>query len=232
MLRNTVAIVTCPSSLYGQANQGRPGDPRIVVMANPQAAYGTSFAAPAANAVIQHLTRGEIVKMMNETGASFAQIVQAAGMARAANVNGRVVASEVQAMVSAVMSATPNLKGNWTGSYRANHTETTDGWTRRSSGVMTWEISVSDGAFQGSLYLDGIQVLDVDTGAVMWYASCTGTVSGTFSAGSLQGSIDFTVPNTLSPPRSWPFTATLSGDRLEGGASTGRVSWSFTLTRQ
>ncbi|MBC7098969.1 hypothetical protein H5T52_07610 [Candidatus Bipolaricaulota bacterium] len=97
---------------------------------------------------------------------------------------------------------------------------------------MSWEISASNGIFQGSLYLDGIQVLDVDTGAVMWYSACTGTVSGTFSSGSLQGTIEFSVPNTLSPPRSWPFTATLNGDTIEGGASGGRVSWSFTMTRQ
>lgn len=231
-LRDTIAIVTCPTGLYNQANQGQPGDPSIVMMSNPQAAYGTSFAAPAANAIIQHLTRSEIIGIMNNTGASFAQVVQAAGMARAGNASGKVVASEVQAMVSAVMTAVVDLEGSWSGSYSASHTEPTDGWVRQSGGTMSWEISASNGIFQGSLYLDGIQVLDVDTGAVMWYSACTGTVSGTFSSGSLQGTIEFSVPNTLSPPRSWPFTATLNGDTIEGGASGGRVSWSFTMTRQ
>ncbi|MEM2890844.1 MAG: zinc ribbon domain-containing protein, partial [Candidatus Hadarchaeum sp.] len=159
LLRDTIAIATCPTSLYGQANQGQPGDPSVVVMTNPQAAYGTSFAAPAANAVIQKLTRSEIVKIMNDTGASFAQIVQAAGMARDANASGRVVASEVQAMVGVVMNSVGNLEGSWSGSYSASHTESTDGWVRQSGGAMSWEISGSNGTFQGSLFLDGIQVL-------------------------------------------------------------------------
>jgi len=230
LLRDTIAIVTCPSSLYTQANQGPVGDPSIVVMTNPQAANGTSFAAPAANAAIQHLTRGEIINIMNATGTSFAQVVQAAEMAKAAN--GKVIPSEVQMMVTAVVSAATSPEGTWTGSYSAAHTEPTDRWVRQSGGSLEWSISASNGSFQGSLYLDGIQVVNVDTGEIMWYASCTGTVSGSYSSGSLKGMIDFTVPNTLSPPRSWPFTATLSEDTITGGVSSEKVSWSFTLTRQ
>ncbi|MFH1821842.1 MAG: zinc ribbon domain-containing protein [Methanobacteriota archaeon] len=239
ILRDTIAIATCPTSLYDQANQGPLGDPSIVVMTNPQAAYGTSFAAPAANAAVQHLTRAEIINIQNATGATFAQVVQAAELAKGANPSNQVIASEVAAMAEAIVNGTvgPGEPTTWSGSYSASHTEVTDPYTRNSGGSMSWNNVVQDGdSFQGDLWLNGITVLDTSTGAFMWSSEASGTVTGSFSDESnFSGTLSFSVPGTVSPPRSWYFTATLSGGSVQGsiqGSASGSASGSFTLTRQ
>ncbi len=239
ILGTHVAIATCPTGLYNQANQASPGDPGVAVMNNPQAANGTSFAAPAANAAIQHLTADEIWDIMNTTGASFAQVVQAADMAKGANANGQVIAAEVAAMAESIVNGTagPGEPTNWSGSYSATHTESTDPYTRNSGGSMSWNNVVQDGAsFQGDLWLDGITVLDTSTGAFMWSSEASGTVTGTFSdVTNFSGTLSFSVPGTVSPPREWYFTATLSGTSVQGtisGSASGSASGSFSLSLQ
>ena len=108
ILGTHIAIVTSPLQIYNQANQAAAGDPSVVVMLNSQAAYGTSFAAPAANAAVQHLTAQDILDMQTWTGASFAQITKAADIAKAANATHSVIPDEVEAIANLIVEATGN----------------------------------------------------------------------------------------------------------------------------
>jgi hypothetical protein len=82
-----------------------PNDPDFAYMNNPEAANGTSFAAPGAMAIIQ--------KIMNETGASAKVALQAAKAAIAKNAGHQLVKTE------AVLTLTITKAGNGTGTVTA-----------------------------------------------------------------------------------------------------------------
>jgi len=139
------------------------------------------------------------------------------------------------------MTTTTSVFGDWSGYYSAVHTESTDSYTRNSGGNMTWTNIFTDGDyFEADLYLDGITVLNTSTGEFMWSSSASGTVWGTFtSETTIEGTLSFSVPDTVSPPREWYFTATVVLDPgfeyLDGdinGSASGTAYGNFNLTPQ
>ncbi|MGA8849027.1 MAG: fibronectin type III domain-containing protein [Dehalococcoidia bacterium] len=122
------------------------------------------------------------------------------------------------------------LNGAWSGSYNAA-APGSGGWIYNDGGTLTWTISsVSGNSFSGSVYITGVQLRWVEGGAVAGYTSCSGTVSGTISGNVLEGTYEYYVSETEASS-SWGFTATLSGNTIDGGRTTSTASLSFTLTR-
>ncbi len=133
------------------------------------------------------------------------------------------------------------LEGDWGGYWSATHTESTDTYVRNSGGWMTWSNIYLDGDyFEADLDLDGIMVLDTSTGDFMWYSDASGTVTGTFtSETTVEGTLSFSVPGTVSPPREWYFTGrvvfTPGYELLDGdinGSASGTVYGEFNLGPQ
>ncbi len=133
------------------------------------------------------------------------------------------------------------FEGEWAGYYNAAHTESTDPYLRNSGGWMTWSNIYLDGDyFEADLDLDGIMVLDTSTGDFMWYSDASGTVTGTFtSETTVEGTLSFSVPGTVSPPREWYFTGrvvfTPGYELLDGdinGSASGTVYGEFNLGPQ
>ena len=132
-------------------------------------------------------------------------------------------------MTSTLTLPAAEVDGDWSGTY--NETSVGDGgWTYYSSGTLSMSITSAEASFSGSAFADGIELRWIETGEVAWYTSSNGTVDGTISGMSLTGTLTLPIAET-GRPNVWSFTATLSGDTIQG-TFTDPSSGSFTVTRQ
>ncbi len=193
-------------------------NPDVVISNNTEAADGTSFASPAVAAILE--------QAINQTGITLQQAVQANKLADDAN--GEVVLSEVIDVIEEELPAA-EVDGDWLGTY--NETSVGDGgWTYYSGGTLSMSITSAETSFSGSAFADGIELRWVETGEHAFYTSSNGTVDGTISGLNLTGTFTLPIAET-GRPNVWSFTATLSGDTIQG-TFTDPSSGSFTLTRQ
>ncbi len=229
-------------------------DPDDVIYAEmPEGLYGTSFSAPqftclatALAAERPDLKSGDIKRAIVEaapniggfrTKPTLAQVLAKANELFPPSPTTTTTTTTATSTTTTTTTAAPGIERDWSGSHSVTHTEPTDPYTRTSGGYMTWTNIVLNGnSFQGDLWLNGITVLDTNTGEYLWSSEASGTVTGTFSDGTnFSGTLSFSVPGTVSPPREWYFTATLDGASVQGtisGSASGTASGVFGLALQ
>ncbi len=211
VLSSNFLIVTASHSVFSKADT-TSGDPSVAVMTNPDARFGTSGAAPAAN--------GRIQRVAHDAGVSAAVALQAAKRAIMKNPNHDLVISEALAQVAAAqdgVQAGQLFAGSYAGSYEG--TGSAFGYQAPANGSV--HFTVDDGGL--------ITVTDPGggTGAVALSGSASfGAAGGGGSAlgatYSFSGQFTFLSPSGgVSASGSW--TAGVLGGTAAGGWSATRL---------
>ncbi len=132
------------------------------------------------------------------------------------------------------------LTGTWSGNY--GETENSDYCIMSNSGVLTFSVTETDGAFSGTVDDSGVSS---SASPATSGASCeggsfhlSGTVSGTIAGDTITGTMHLTGPDSQYE---LPFTATLTPDTMTGsysgtgtftGGGSSRLSGSFKLDKK